>query len=696
MRISEDNAVDFIQTRKKTRIILLILSIPIIFTLFPLKHADAETVAQSGKVDLSHWSIANELIDLKGEWEFYWEQLLDPVDFQNSSNPAAEYVEVPELWASYEFNNQFLPSQGYATYRLTFLLSDEQVEQQSTLGLYFKRIETSYRVWVNGIEKGGNGVVGKTPETTTPRNYPQVIYFEAQPGENELIIQVANFVHNHGGMWERLDLGAANLVTYKRTVNVILQSFVNGLFLMMATYFILIYLFRKKEKSSLIFGLMCFFISIRVIVLSESTALYLFQSLPWEWVAKAEYISVSLAAIMLLLFIHYEYPKEAIRKIPIIISVSLSLFIIFVLCTPAIIFTNYIFIFTTFMLLPAILYTLYVYAMSAIYKRKGSVSNAVGFAFFFLFALNDILFYNDIIQTGDYLSYGLLFFLFTQSVNLSSRFSKALSEAEQLSEQLKEANEHLEIKVEERTIKLKQMEMFRTQLLTNISHELGTPITSIKGYSKALRDGIITKDATKYADRIYERTILLERLIDDLVELTKLETRQTQFQFEEIEALPFFTHLFEKYEWEVLDKGFHLLFEKRNNLPANTQAFMKVDPFRIEQVFSNLLTNALKFSPTGETIRFVLEWKKSKATVGQVVLHIIDQGIGIDPAEHELIFQRFHQVKKNRGSGLGLAICKEIIDYHDGELSVVSQLNKGSDFYFTLPIEFVDLNSEGA
>lgn len=690
MCFPEDKIVDFIYRRNKNRIIVLLVFILIMISFFQVVDASAHTSAQAGKIDLTDSDILDELIDLKGEWEFYWGELLEPGDFHTSLSPSAEYVEVPELWASYEISNQTLPSQGYATYRLTFLLSDEQIEQHSTLGLYFKRIETSYRVWINGIEKGGNGVVGKTPESTTPQNFPQVIYFEAQSGENELVVQVANFVHNHGGMWERLDLGTAELVTYKRTMNVVLQSFVNGLFLMMAIYFIFIYLFRKRETASLIFGLMCLFISIRVMILGESTALYVFQSLSWEWVAKTEYVSISLAAIMLLQFIKLEYPNEAIRQIPKAISISLALFITFVLCTPAIIFTKYIFIFTTFMLLPAILYTLYVYVMSAIHKRKGSISNAIGFAFFFLFALNDILFYNDVIQTGDYLSIGLLFFLFTQSINLSSRFSKALSEAEQLSEQLQESNELLEIKVEERTIKLKQAEMFRTQLLTNISHELGTPITSIKGYSKALRDGIITQDASKYADRIYERTILLERLIDDLVELTKLETRQTHFKFEEIEALPFLSRLYEKYEWEVIDKGLSFSFEERNHLSVNRQAFMKVDPFRIEQVFSNLLTNALKFTPAGKAVRIVLVWKSSEVTI-----HIIDNGIGIDPAEHERIFQRFHQSKKNEGSGLGLAICKEIIDYHEGELGVVSQINKGSDFYFTLPITYIDFNSEG-
>ncbi|GAE28749.1 sensor histidine kinase [Alkalihalobacillus hemicellulosilyticus] len=670
--------------------IALIVAFLIVSAFYANNHAKAETTAQQGVIDLQTWDSLNETVDLRGEWEFYWEQLLEPSDFDGVSR-SPQYAHVPDLWATYSIAGAPLSSQGYATYRLTFTLSHKQIESNSTLGLYFKRVETAYRVWINGEEKGGNGTVGTTSADTIPRNYPQVIYFEAQPGKNELIIQVSNFHHRHGGMWERLHLGNAETITYIRTFNVTMQSFVIGLFIMMAIYFMFIYFFRKSEKTSLIFSFLCFFITIRISILGESTALYLFPYLSWEWVSKMEYLSVAFAAIMLVFFIHYEYPKESVRFIPIIISIMLLIFSIFVLSTPAIIFTNYIFMFTWFMLFPAILYTLYIYIASAIHKRRGSTSNAIGFAFFFLFALNDILFYNDIIHTGDYLSYGLLIFLFTQAINLSSRFSKALNDAEQLSNKLQQSNELLEMKVEERTAKLKQAEMFRTQLLSTISHELGTPITSIKGYSKALRDGIITQNASKYADRIFERTILLERLIDDLVELTKLETRQVDFQFKRTEARSFFKLLYEKYEWEFLEKDLHFSFEERNPLPATQQAEMVIDPFRIEQVYSNLLTNAIKFSPAKEAIRVILEWQLPSSTkVGQVILHIVDSGIGIDPSEHEMIFKRFYQTKKENGSGLGLAISKEIIDYHKGELHVNSQLNKGSDFYFSLPVQFIN------
>lgn len=568
-----------------------------------------------------------------------------------------------------------------------------------------KRTETAYRVWVNGKAKGGNGVVGTTANTTTPKNYPQVIYFESESGSNEIIIQVANFAHKHGGMWEEIELGTAKEISFARITQVSSQVFMIGLFFMMAIYYIFVYFFRIKEKSALLFGLLCFFISLRVIVLGESTALYLLPAIPWEWAAKTEYISVALAAIMLVHFIHREHSGESISWVPRFFSAALLVFTTFVFITPPLVFTSFILLFTWGMLFPVILYTLYVYILSVYRKRKGSVLNAIGFTLFFLFALNDILFYNDMLPTGDYLSYGLLFFLFTQSLQLSSRFSRALSNAEQLSEKLQQTNQSLERKIEERTAelqrtnieleqsneKLKQIEEFRKKLLSNITHELGTPITSIKGYSKALRDGIITNEAPKYANRIYERASLLERLIEDLVELTKLETKQVVFQLEEVQIVPFVVQLFKKYEWEVHEQQLTFLLEQSISLPKDSLAFAYIDPVRIEQVFSNLLSNAIKFTPTGGMIRIRLDCKRVDPFIGQAEIHVIDSGIGIHNSQHQRIFERFHQAEQknrpNQGSGLGLAICKEIMHYHNGEIGVDSEVNKGSDFYFKLPIK---------
>ncbi|MNN10040.1 Alkaline phosphatase synthesis sensor protein PhoR [compost metagenome] len=412
-----------------------------------------------------------------------------------------------------------------------------------------------------------------------------------------------------------------------------------------------------------------------------------------------------MTALMLILFINREYPKESVpwaAKIAIIVNLScISMF----LFTPARVYTYYLSPFTWGVLLPSLLYTMYIYVLSAIRRRKGSLTTAIGFLFFTLFALNDMLFYNGLLFTNDMLSIGLLVFLMTQALNLSARFSRALQEKEMLSEQLQESNRSLERTVEERTKSLwvtnkelqeanermADIEQFRIRLLSNVSHELSTPITSIKGFAKALRDGIINDDMPKYAGRIYERSLLLERLIHDLIELTKLETKQTEFQMRELELLPCFQDMFLKYADEIEQNGIHFRAEFPEHNVDLPSFLVRLDPIRIEQVLSNLISNAIRFTPKDGEICLHLHVEGSDTNGWYAYISVKDTGLGIEPAMHRHIFERFGQArqptgKEHGGSGLGLAISKEIILYHEGEIQVKSEPGSGSEFWFHLPI----------
>lgn len=241
-----------------------------------------------------------------------------------------------------------------------------------------------------------------------------------------------------------------------------------------------------------------------------------------------------------------------------------------------------------------------------------------------------------------------------------------------------------------------EFELFRVRLLSNISHELSTPITSIKGFAKALRDGIITTEAPKYINRIYTRSLLLERMIHDLIELTKLETNQIQFHMQDVHLLSFVQELFQKYEWEVEEQGIHYRLE----LPEEPESQLwraQLDPIRIEQVLSNLISNALRFTPPSGTIqlRLSLEETPQTETGFTAWMYVKDTGIGIPPEWHEQIFERFGQAQQqqqqqqpdrdHKGSGLGLAICKEIMYYHNGHIGVTSEQGSGSEFSIQLP-----------
>lgn len=667
--------------------------------------------AEHGVLDMSDRSdsiLPNVTLD--GEWEFYWRQLLEPIDFQAAAPPVPAFEQVPEPWISYQQDNDsFLPNEGYATYRLRILLPDER-SSSPTLALYSKSIASAYRIWINGQLQGGNGTVGTDHFSESPKSYPKVIYFESHPGWNEIVIQVSNFSQRNSGIWQSMELGTAENISWLRILHIAAQSGIVGIFGVMALYYGLVHLNRRKEFSALLYSLLCLSVGVRTVVLGESTALYLLPDLPWEWAVKAEYISVALTALLLILFINREYPKESVSWVSKVGGLVLPVFILLFLLTPARVYTYVLTPFTWGVLFPSLIYTLYMYVRSAFRRRKGAVTSMIGFVFFMAFALNDMLFYTVHLPTEDMLSIGLLIFLLTQAYNLSSRFSRALRQKEQLSLQLQRTNQRLERTVEERTRSLRQsnaelleanqkmaeFELFRVRLLSNISHELSTPITSIKGFAKALRDGIITTEAPKYVNRIYTRSLLLERMIHDLIELTKLETNQVQFQMQDLHLLSFVQELFQKYEADVETQGIHY----RLNLPVESNFgdmdsggwIVKLDPIRIEQVLSNLISNALRFTPQSGTIcvRLHLEETPLTETGWTTCICVEDTGTGIPPEWQERIFERFEQASQqlgaeHRGSGLGLAICKEIMYYHNGEIGVTSEPGSGSQFCFRLP-----------
>lgn len=227
-----------------------------------------------------------------------------------------------------------------------------------------------------------------------------------------------------------------------------------------------------------------------------------------------------------------------------------------------------------------------------------------------------------------------------------------------------------------------RMEEIMTQFVSNISHELRTPLTCIKGYVETLLDGAMTNEDTlrRFLSIINEETQRLERLINDLLDLSIMESRNIKMHLEEIHIGPL-----------VEDTtNFLAAAAERKNLTISTQIIDPVstiyaDEDRLQQVLMNLIDNAIKYTPQGGSIKI-----SAKEDDGFVTVSVIDTGMGIPYQDQERIFERFYRVEKERtssggGRGLGLAIAKHIIDGHGGIIGVRSEPGNGSTFYFSLP-----------
>ena len=221
--------------------------------------------------------------------------------------------------------------------------------------------------------------------------------------------------------------------------------------------------------------------------------------------------------------------------------------------------------------------------------------------------------------------------------------------------------------------------------VANVSHELKTPLTSIQGFSRAILDGTVeTKeqliDAAEVIDSEAGR---MSRLVQDLLILAKMDAGTTAFEMEVLDIHTLLTNARRKF-MPLTDAAEITLISEIPQEPA----LIYGDGDSLMQVLDNLLDNALKFTPKGGRITL-----SSDLSADAVEIHVIDTGKGISAKEQKRIFERFYQVDKARtggkfrGYGLGLAICRQIVESHQGTLSVTSQPGEGSHFVVKLPLQ---------
>lgn len=228
-----------------------------------------------------------------------------------------------------------------------------------------------------------------------------------------------------------------------------------------------------------------------------------------------------------------------------------------------------------------------------------------------------------------------------------------------------------------------KIEQERREFVANVSHELRTPLTTMRSYLEALAEGAWKDDeiAPKFLDVTQTETERMIRLVNDLLQLSKLDSTDYKFYKEYVNFPDYFNRIIDRFE---LTKHETIIFER--HLP-DKKLFVEMDEDKITQVLDNIISNALKYSPEGGKIQFNLHDKRDKIEVS-----VSDQGVGIPKENLTKIFDRFYRVDKARtrklgGTGLGLAIAKEMVTAHGGDIWAKSEDGIGTTVYFTLPLE---------
>ena len=241
--------------------------------------------------------------------------------------------------------------------------------------------------------------------------------------------------------------------------------------------------------------------------------------------------------------------------------------------------------------------------------------------------------------------------------------------------------------------KLLEGEAARKNVLSNVSHDLRTPITAIRGYAELMmsaNDTLSPEQRNSYLANIVRRSEQMERIVSDIMELTRMESSEAEFQYTSVSIAEMLDELVMMYSMDLEDTKKNLSLD----LPVRDSLIVKADPAKLSRVFENLISNAINY--TGPEAEIVIKaWRTgdtSHIATQKIHITVEDNGIGIPEQDIPRIFDRFYRAHNSgvniKGTGLGLAIVKLIIDKHDAEINVTSTLGKGTKFEVVLSASY--------
>jgi len=246
-------------------------------------------------------------------------------------------------------------------------------------------------------------------------------------------------------------------------------------------------------------------------------------------------------------------------------------------------------------------------------------------------------------------------------------------------EMIKQKTQELQIQMQ----KANDANRSKSEFLANMSHEIRTPLNAIMGFIELLKDDEIDSSKLKYLNIVDKSSNNLLEIINDILDFSKIESHQIDLEYRDFNTEDEFHSIGELFKARADEKNINFKIDISSNIPKHLNS----DILRIKQVIINLLSNAIKFTPVNKSVILTIEYNDSNLSVS-----VKDEGIGIANNKLDTIFEAFIQAdtsttRKYGGTGLGLSIGYQLVELLGGKLKVKSQLTKGSEFYFTIPVK---------
>ncbi|WP_160645857.1 ATP-binding protein [Chengkuizengella marina] len=652
-----------------TILFLILLTFAILVAMFLFaSHKKKETpIAEKGLLDLSQWDFNEQgKVPLDGEWEFYPNLVLEPVDFVKSQHneKKPQMVSVPDIsWAKYDLVDHSMNALGKATFRLKIININEE---NQIFGIRTSGIFRPNKLFVNGELIGSSGDSNDYSSSIESESYNR--YFTIKTGMNEIILQVANynFPIIAGGLFTSQYFGTQQQISQSRDLSVMNDWIAISIFLIMGLYFFGLYSQRKKDNSLLYFSIYCLTNAAFNALHGEGVAWHMvFPNTP-DWVMlRFLFGSSMVSSLSLILYIHTAFKHLSSKKFMwflVAIGFTIMLYeLLFLQYTPL-----WVISITTFFRLFLMLYALYVMILAFFNKTEGSVYLIVGVLAMSLHMIKTSI--AKFIRVDSFFTqipFEPFVLLLMFALLMSLRFSNAFKRNEQLSQEL---------------LKVDQV---KDEFLAKTSHELKTPLHGIMNISSFLIDegkGKIPKEYNESLSLIHDSSIKLSNLVNDLIDVTCLKNGELRLYTNTVDIKVTAQIVCDVLTFETEGKPIQLM----NNI--NESRFVVADENRLRQILYNLIDNAIKHTENGKIT------VSSKKVDDKVYVYIEDTGIGIPEDKQEKIFGYFEQLDKlshqgeYQSMGLGLYISRQLIDKMKGEIWVDwSEVGKGTRIAFTLP-----------
>jgi len=628
----------------------------------------------------------DKIIDLSGNWQFYYGKHLSAAEMQSIPTSNKEYIKTPSAWNYRLQKDKRLPTYGIATYYLKIVLNKCPNSKEIDYGFKIGNIITSYKLWVNGKLVGKAGNASSSQSTFKPCYLPQTCFFQSKNDTLDVVLQVSNFSDPiYAGVWQKIYFGNSRNIEHIDWVRNALTFFILSAFILLFFYQFTLSFIHADEKSHRIIAILSLFSFIKLLMDGDVSVFNFFPDLDFNWYYRLWVLAFLIIPIALRLTKN-TFPSEVNKWIEKAFYTFYAVMTLFVLFADIHFILNHliIIVYATFI---CSMYMFYVLLRAIGKGRKYSVISFISFTVMILFILNDLAFLTYQFTYG-YLSHiGIFIYIIIQSMTVTLKFASSHKKVIILSTELLDTNKNLEALVAGRTKELndanKELASLNKQkdfLISTISHDLMGFFNTLITFTKQLsKDITLSEKQHKTMSNLYQTSNKGFLLLDNILTWAKIQINNKP-ELKLIEKLSY-----------IIDENLYLFAEQIEskgivtNMMINNELSFLSDIGNLNTIIRNLISNAIKFSHVGGKITL-----SNRVENGLVQIIIHDDGIGMTYNELTTVFDAEKTKKRigtagESGSGLGLMIVKELVENNNGKIYCTSHINNGTSFIIEFP-----------